>query len=88
MPGKHFAIPAGEAEGALRQFSQQAGVELVFSVDKVEGVATHAVDGDYTPLEALNAMLSGTRLAVVQDRATGALAVNRKSFWPWVRRAG
>jgi iron complex outermembrane recepter protein len=84
-PARHFEIPAGDAEIALRQFSQQAGVELVFSVDKVAGVVTRAVAGDYTPLEALNAMLADTGLAVVQDPATGALAVNRKSFWTWVK---
>jgi iron complex outermembrane receptor protein len=82
---RHFEIPAGDAEGSLRQFSQQAGVELVFSVDKVEGVVTHAVSGNYAPLNALSAMLAGTGLTVVVDPDTGALAVNRESFWTWAK---
>jgi iron complex outermembrane recepter protein len=82
---RHFAVPAEDAESALRRFSQQAGVELVFSVDKVQGVTTHAVAGDYIPLDALRAMLDGTGLAVVQDPATGALAINRSSFWAWFK---
>jgi outer membrane receptor protein involved in Fe transport len=84
-PALHFEIAAGDAEGALRQFSRQAGVELVFSVDKVEGVTTRAVSGDYTPLGALQAMLEGTGLSVVQDPATGALAVRRDTFWTWLK---
>ncbi|HEY4990119.1 MAG TPA: TonB-dependent receptor [Opitutaceae bacterium] len=80
-----FVIPSQDAESALRQFSRQAGVELVFSVDKVEGVTTHAVLGEYTPVAALTAMLAGTPLRIVQDAKTGALALNRVSLWAWIR---
>ncbi|HVW20168.1 MAG TPA: TonB-dependent receptor plug domain-containing protein [Opitutaceae bacterium] len=72
-----FHIPAGEAEDALRLFSQQAGVELVFSVGKVAGVRTGAVDGRYRPADALRRLVAGTPLLVVQDRETGALAIGR-----------
>jgi iron complex outermembrane receptor protein len=82
---EHFQIPAGEAETALGQFARQAGVELVFGVEKVGGVTTRGIEGDYTPLAALRRMLAGTPLVVVQDTATGALAVNRKSLWTFLK---
>jgi iron complex outermembrane receptor protein len=82
---RHFSIPAEDAERALGQFSQQAGVDLVFSVDKVAAVTTRAVEGDYAPADALSAMLAGTVLTVVQDPATGGLTVSRKSFWLWLK---
>jgi outer membrane receptor protein involved in Fe transport len=84
-PAKHFEIPAEDAERALGQFSEQAGVDLVFSVDKVAGVTTRTVAGNYAPADALSAMLAGTVLIVVQDPATGGLTVNRKSFWLWLK---
>jgi iron complex outermembrane recepter protein len=76
---RHFAIPAGEADETLRLFSQQALVELVFSIDKVTGVRTRAIEGDFTPFAALSRMLDGTPLRLVQDPGTGALAVNRRA---------
>jgi len=76
---RHFDIPAGEAEETLSLFSQQAGVELVFSVDKVAGVATRGIRGEFTPVAALGHMLESTPLTVVQDPGTGALAVNRRA---------
>ena len=79
---KRFDIPAGDAETALRQFSQQAGVELVFSIEKVTGVRTNAAIGDYTPREAIEQMVAGTDLTVVQDEKTEALAVRRKDLPP------
>jgi len=38
----------------------------------VRGVHTAAVKGDFTPKEALDRMLDGTGLVVVQDEKTGA----------------
>src|SRR6185312_13213295 len=66
-----------DAETALRQFSQQAGVELVFSVEKVAGVRTNGLEGSFRPLEALRLLLQGTPLQAVQDRESGALAISR-----------
>ncbi|MBC7367242.1 MAG: hypothetical protein H7343_10615 [Undibacterium sp.] len=54
---KAFDLKAAGAEEALRKFAQQAGVELVFTVDNVEGVRTRAVKGRFTIREALDRML-------------------------------
>jgi hypothetical protein len=74
---RHFDIPAGPAEASFRTFSEQAAVELVFSVDKVAGEVTKAVKGNYAPLDALQRMLAGTVLVAFEDARTGALAIGR-----------
>lgn len=70
-----FDIPAGEAAETLRRAAQQAGREIVFPADVVRGVRTNAVQGEFTVRAALDRMLAGTPLAVVEDEQTGALAV-------------
>jgi outer membrane receptor protein involved in Fe transport len=82
-PGKKtFDVSAGDAEAALREFTRQAGVPLVFDVAKVGGVRTAAVRGDYTPREALDLMFAGTRLVAAQDAKTGALTLQRDASDP------
>jgi iron complex outermembrane receptor protein len=76
---KKFEIPAGNAETALKDFSLQAGVQIVFGVDKVLGVRTREVKGRFTPHAALDQMLSGTVLIAVMDAGTGAFAIRRRS---------
>ena len=44
---------------------------------QVSGAKTNAVSGDLTAREALDRMVAGTDLEVVQDDKTGALAVKR-----------
>lgn len=73
-----FHIPAQDAEAALRQFSQQARVDLVYGVDRVAGVTTRAVDGSMAPIDALRLMLEDTVLEAVQDPTTEALAIHRR----------
>jgi iron complex outermembrane receptor protein len=72
-----FDIPAETAETALRSFAEQADTQFVYSADKVEGVRTNALRGNYAPREALDRLVSGTELFVVQDVRTGALTVDR-----------
>lgn len=74
---RHFEIAAGDAATTLRIFAAQSGEQLVYPVDRVRGVQTHAVRGDLAPQAALEQMLAGTTLSAVQDRQTGALAVGR-----------
>jgi iron complex outermembrane receptor protein len=75
---KDYAIPAGPADAALKQFSAQSGEQLLFSAGAVAGVTTRAVSGSLTAREALDRLVAGTELAVQQDERTGALAVARK----------
>lgn len=79
---KSFELPAGAAEENLRGFAQQAGVELVFSVDHVQGVRTKAVRGRLAVREALRRLLAGSPLGFVQDEKTGAFYVSRQPAAP------
>ncbi len=72
-----FDLPAGEAAETLKRFGQQARREILFPAAAVEGVRTHEVRGDYAPRAALDRLLAGTTLAVVEDAQTGALMILR-----------
>ncbi|MBI5382330.1 MAG: TonB-dependent receptor [Opitutae bacterium] len=74
---KRFDVPSDAAERALKVFSTQAGVDVLFPADVVAGVRTRAVSGEMTPREALTAMLTGTSLAAFQDEKTGAWTLRR-----------
>ncbi len=76
---KSFDLGAGDAAQTLKAYSQQSGVQIVYPVDQVRGVQTHAVKGEYAAREALDAMLARTGLVAVQDERTGALAVRREA---------
>ncbi len=72
-----FDLPAGEAATALRQLSEAARREVLFSAEIVRGVRTQAVRGELTALAAANQMLAGTGLQAVEEGRTGALAIQR-----------
>jgi iron complex outermembrane receptor protein len=72
-----FDIPAGDARPMLRQFATQAGTEIVFVVESVDGIRTNAVRGEFTPDDAAARLLVGTNLQLVKDAKTGAFAVVR-----------
>lgn len=76
-PATTFNVPAGDAVTTLPTAARQAGIELMFPAETVRGVTTHEVRGRYTVREALDRMLSGTPLFVVEDPRTGALAIDR-----------
>jgi iron complex outermembrane receptor protein len=70
-----FDVPAGAANQTLKQFASQSGREIVFAPDSVNGVQTHAVQGNFTARQALDSMLTDTGLVASEDATTGALAV-------------
>src|SRR5688572_18474185 len=72
---KSFDIPAGQASATLKQFTTQAGEQLLYSMDTVKGIASNAIKGQMSAREALNQMFSGTSLKVVEDRSNGALSL-------------
>src|SRR5258708_6785938 len=82
-----FSVPADAAEQSLKRFSAQSGVQLVFSPEVTDGVRTNAVNGEFTPLEAVNRMLAGTNLQVVANEKAGILTVARKASDPNAPRA-
>jgi len=78
-PGKRtFRIEAGDAATTLRQFAAQAAEQVVFPAEVVRGIMTQAIQGEFTPRQALVRMTTGTALVVVQDDKTGALSVRKE----------
>jgi iron complex outermembrane receptor protein len=74
---RSFDLPADSAERSLKLLSTQAGVEVLFGTETAAGNRTTAVRGQFTPLEAAERLLAGTRLAVTQDASSGALVIGR-----------
>jgi outer membrane receptor protein involved in Fe transport len=74
---KAFNLPAEPAEAALKRFSQQAGMEVVFVSAVTDGVRVNPVRGEFTPIEAGERLLAGTGLTLVRDAKTGVLSVTR-----------
>lgn len=81
-PARQFNLPADEAERALKLFSEQSGTEVLFPTEVVRGVRTKPVTGTLAPREALERLISGTGLVVVQDERTGAFSVRRADAAP------
>ena len=72
---KHYNVPADSADHSLKLFSEQAGLEVIFSTRVARAVKTNAVKGEMTARQALDGMLAGTTLVVVQDATSGAFTV-------------
>ncbi len=75
---KTYDLPADNADKALRRFSEQAGIQVLFPTEITRDVRAGAVKGTLTVREALDQMLAGTGLVAVQDSRTGALTVRRE----------
>lgn len=74
---KQFDVPAGSADSAIKRFSEQAGLEVLYPSEITKGVATKSVKGEMTAQAALDAMLAGSGLSAVQDSTTGAFSLRR-----------
>jgi hypothetical protein len=72
-----FDIPAGSAEKTFKQFAAQAGGQLAYATDLVQGIRTNAIRGEYPPFAALEKMIAGTPLIVVRDGRPDAFAIRR-----------
>jgi outer membrane receptor protein involved in Fe transport len=81
---KAFNIPAETGDKALKLFSEQSGLEVVFGTATAGQVRTNAVKGELPPREALARLLDGTGLVVTANEKTGALTISRD---PNVQRA-
>lgn len=75
-PVRLFDVPAATADKSLKRFSEQAGLEVIFSTRITREVTTQPVKGEMTGRQALNAMLAGTGLALIQDEKSGAFTVS------------
>lgn len=72
---RKFDLPADVAEISLQRFNDQYGPGVIWAAEHVKGVKTNAVHGEWTPAEALEQMLAGTRLVVTRNAKSGAFAV-------------
>jgi iron complex outermembrane receptor protein len=79
---RSYNVPAGDAAVALRQFSETYGKEVLFAAETVRSVRTPALRGEFTPQEAMAALLGGTGLFATTDAKTGAIAVRRTTPLP------
>lgn len=63
-----FDIPAQPLAGALRVFSQQAKQQVLFDQATVAGRSAPALQAALTPRQALDRLLAGTGIVVVQSQ--------------------
>lgn len=73
-----FDIPSGVAIDSIKLVAYQAGVDIVFDPRVANAVQTSAVQGSFTPLQALQLLLEKTPLVVIQDEEATAFAVRRE----------
>ena len=57
-----FDIPEGDAAVAIRDFGEQAHVQILVAGEAVKGKTLHAVTGNLSTEDGLNALLSGSGL--------------------------
>jgi outer membrane receptor protein involved in Fe transport len=74
-----YDLAPGDAAVTLKRFSSVSGQPIIYLLDKVRGVQTNAVRGEFTARDALDRMVAGTSLVVSHDAATGALTVSRSA---------
>jgi iron complex outermembrane receptor protein len=75
---KAFNIPASAAAVALKKFSEQSGLSVMFAPERVEGVVTKEVVGEMSTHAALVKLLAGTTLYAVPTKEPGAYAIRRE----------
>ena len=74
-----FDIPEGLAIDSIKQVAHQSGVDIVLDPRGARTVKTPAIFGSYSPRQALELLLAGTPLVVIQDKEKTAFAVRRES---------
>src|SRR5262245_39574379 len=72
-----YNIHEGAAAQRVQMLATESGVQVIAPNADLAGIRTHAVRGDYTPLEALRQMLAGTGLEVTSSG--GTLVITRAS---------
>ena len=73
-----FNVPSGSLSQALKIYSQQSGVQLIYRADDVAGAISSGVSGYMSREAALTALLAGTSFELRRD-TSGAIAVVRRA---------
>lgn len=85
---KLFSIPPGPAARGLSEWSNQAGLQVLFDFTLVEHMRTRGIAAAFTPLDALGAMLRDTPLTYgVVNHRTVAVIVGTQYCEPWLADA-
>ncbi|AEG01282.1 TonB-dependent siderophore receptor [Methylomonas methanica] len=74
---QHFNIPAQPLNQALLIFGRQSGLQIMYGTEVADNLRSHALQGDFTPTEALNILLNGTPLRAISD-GEGVISLQRK----------
>ncbi|WP_127078962.1 STN domain-containing protein [Rhodomicrobium lacus] len=69
-----FSIPAQPLANALLAFSKTAGIEIYYKAAHADGSRSTAVEGEYTPNEAMRVLLRNTGFEAVRT-SPGALTI-------------
>jgi len=72
----HFDVPEEEAAAAIRDFGEQAHVQILVAAEAVKGKKLHSVTGTLSTEQGLNTLLSGSGLThrYVGDHSIALLA--------------
>jgi Fe(3+) dicitrate transport protein len=68
---KAYHIAPSELENALNQFGREAGVLISYGSQVTSGLKSRGLEGNYTPEQALAALLDGTGLQAKSDEHGG-----------------
>jgi len=79
---KSFDIPAQDAARALEQFGRQSGRSVMFDPARLTGARSRAVQGQLTPEEALDRLLTGTGFSARQVNANTFVVSPRSGETP------
>jgi iron complex outermembrane receptor protein len=69
-----FSVDSQDASRSLLEFGRQSAVQILFASEKVKGITTNAVHGNYEPIDALRLLLKDTSL-IVSEKSDGILVV-------------
>jgi len=75
---RSFDVPAGNAAETLRLAASQGGLEIIFFAETVRGIETPALRGEFLPRTALERLIAGTGLVLVDDPQVRTLTVRRQ----------
>ncbi len=74
--GQSITIPSKDLKSALDEYVKASSVQLVYRVDEVSNIKSHAVDNVDNPVRALDIMLEGTGVTAYRGD-NGAFVVAR-----------
>lgn len=70
------SVPAGDLIAALESLARQTDANLIYQPQQLRGLHTEGVSGTLTVLEAVQALVRGTRLKVSLDSSSGAMLIS------------